>query len=113
MIHHFGFGWMIIDGRRYTSDLIIYPDGRIVDLWVRMSGHTLSRQDIAELIENKPDVIIAGTGVSGLVIPEKELESLLSKKGIVFIPAPNQKAVELFNQLSSKKSVGACFHLTC
>jgi len=113
MIDNFGFGWIVIDGRKYTSDLIIYPDGSIVDSWRRMSGHRLSWVDISELIENKPDVIIAGTGVHGLVRPEKELESMLSKKGMAFMAMSNQKAVEHFNELSLKKRIGACFHLTC
>jgi len=31
----------------------------------------------------------------------------------VFFAAPNKEAVELYNELASKKRVGACFHLTC
>ncbi len=113
MIDNLGFGWSVIDGKNYTSDLVIYPDGSIVDSWRRISGHRLSSEDIAQLIENRPDVIIAGTGVNGLVRPEKELEALLSKKEIAFMADQNKKAMELYNQLNPKKKVGACFHLTC
>ena len=113
MINSCSFGFMVIDGRNYNSDLIIYPDGRIVDSWHRKKGHRLSTDDIRELIETDPDVIIAGTGTSGLVVPEKELKKLLSEKGIQFIHAPNQEAIELYNDFSLKKRVGACFHLTC
>jgi hypothetical protein len=107
------FGSIVIDGRKYTSDLIIYPDGRVVTYWRRKRGHRLSSDDINGLIASQPEVIIAGTGVYGLVKPEKDLQKMLQKRGIKFSPARNKKAMELFNELSSKKRVGACFHLTC
>ena len=107
------FGSIVIDGNKYTSDLIIYPDGPVVTSWRRKRGHWLSSDDISELIDSQPEVIIAGTGVYGLVKPEEDLQKMLQKKGIEFFPARNKKAMELFNELSSKKRVGACFHLTC
>jgi hypothetical protein len=112
-INTFGFGSIVIDGKQYTSDLIIYPDGHVVTSWRRKGGHRLSADDIVELVDSQPEVIIAGTGVNGLVKPEKTLQETLKKKSIEFLAAPNQKAMELFNDLSSKKRVGACFHLTC
>jgi hypothetical protein len=113
MIEAFSFGTMMIDGKSYTSDLIIYPDGEVRDSWFRKRGHRLLREDMAGLIEAGPEVIVAGTGVSGGVIPDKKLGILLSQRGIVFFAAPNNEAVELYNELASKKRVGACFHLTC
>jgi len=107
------FGSIVIDDRKYASDLIIYPDGRVKTSWRRKKGHRLSRDDINGLIASQPEVIIAGTGVYGLVKPEKDLQKMLQKKGIEFFPARNKKAMELFNELSSKKRMGACFHLTC
>ena len=107
------FGIIVINGKTYKSDLIIYPDGHITDSWRRKSGHTLLIDDIDGLIQYGPEVIIAGTGHSGLVKPEKGLEKILSDLGIQFISAPNQEAVELYNNMGSKKRVGACFHLAC
>ena len=113
MIETSSFGSIVIDGKKYTSDLIIFPDGHVRDSWRRKSGHRLSIDDITRLIETDPDVIIAGTGVNGLMIPDIALEEFLSQKGIMFIQAPNQRAIELYNESVLKKSVGACFHLTC
>ena len=113
IIDTFAFGSIVIDGRKYTSDLIIYPDGRVVTYWRRKRGHRLSSDDINGLIASQPEVIIAGTGVYGLVKSEKDLQKMLQKRGIEFFPARNKKAMELFNELSSKKRIGACFHLTC
>jgi hypothetical protein len=112
-IDTFAFGSIVIDGNKYTSDLIIYPDGRVVTSWRRKRGHRLSSDYINGLIASQPEVIIAGTGVYGLVKPEKDFKKLLQKRGIEFFQARNKKAMELFNELSSKKRIGACFHLTC
>ncbi|MBU4185615.1 MAG: hypothetical protein KKI12_01150 [Proteobacteria bacterium] len=113
MIESYSFGSIVVDGKKFTSDLIIYPDGRIEASWWRKAGHRLAIDDIDELIKSGPEVIVAGTGSSGLMKPEKELEKLLQQKGIEFISVLSRKAVEIYNDLSSKKNVGACFHLTC
>ncbi|MDI6688473.1 MAG: MTH938/NDUFAF3 family protein [Desulfobacterales bacterium] len=107
------FGVIVIKGKQYNSDLIVYPDGHIEDSWYRRKGHSLSLDDIGKLVESKPEVIIAGTGVSGLMRPEVGLDKALLKKGIEFIAQPNQKAMKTYNELSSIKKIGACFHLTC
>jgi len=113
MIDDCTFGRIVVNGKEYTSDLIIYPDGHIEDHWWRKSGHRLSSGDIDKLIQSKPDVIVAGTGVSGLMKPEQTLEKLLHQQGIKFIAEPNKKAMKIFNKLLSKERVSACFHLTC
>ena len=107
------FGVIVIDGKKHTSDLLIYPDGHIMKPWWRKSGHRLSSDDIKELVESEPEFIIAGTGVSGHVRPDKTLEKILRQKGITFIAAPNHDAMRHYNEISQKKRVGACFHLTC
>ena len=112
-IDTFTFGSIVIDGNKYTSDLIIHPDGPVVTSWRRKRGHWLSSDDINGLIASQPEVIIAGTGVYGLVKPEKDLQQMLQKKRIEFFAARNKKAMEHFNELSLKKRIGACFHLTC
>jgi len=113
MINTCSFGSIIIDGKKYTSDLIIFPDGHIADSWRRKNGHILSIDDIKILIETEPETIITGTGASGLMRPENGLEKTLATKGIDFSAAPNRQAIVLYNELVSKKRVGACFHLTC
>ncbi|MBW1697078.1 MAG: hypothetical protein JRH18_06760 [Deltaproteobacteria bacterium] len=113
MIESFCFGTLVIDGKTYTSDLIIYPDGRIVDAWWRKSGHLLTIEDIDELIQSQPDVIVAGTGVHGYMKPDDHLNRLLNRKKITFIADKNELAIKQYNSLSQNKRVGACFHLTC
>ncbi len=107
------FGSIVIDGKKYSSDLIIYNDGRVVDSWWRKKGHILSAADIVELVESKPEVIVAGTGINGLMHPEDGLSDFLSQKGIKFLYGPNQKAIKMFNENVLRSKAGGCFHLTC
>jgi len=113
MIESISFGSITIDGKTFSSDLIVYPDGRVIDSWWREKGHRLSRGDITALIAAEPDVIIAGTGIYGLMKPETELRDFLKDKGIEFLAAKNKDAMVLYNQRVQSQRVGACFHLTC
>lgn len=112
-IDRVAFGSLVIDGRLYHSDLVIYPDGRVMEGWRRERGHRLSMEDMEELVGTRPEIIVAGTGMQGLVKPEPDLEERLEAKGIRLLAASNERARELFNELPPNKRVGACFHLTC
>lgn len=108
------FGSLVIDGRKYTDDLIIHPDGRIDLPWRRQAGHRLSKTDLTDLLNRHPASIIAGTGMSGLMRPDKELQELLLREGVEFLAAPNPQAIKLFNERAARnRQVAACFHLTC
>ncbi|MFC1523631.1 Mth938-like domain-containing protein [Thermodesulfobacteriota bacterium] len=113
MIESFSFGEIIINGRNYKSDLIIYPHGRVMGSWWRKEGHRLFSGDISELIDSKPEIIVIGTGASGLMQPTEELLASLKECRIECIIQPTQNAMDIFNSLFPEKKVGACFHLTC
>ena len=107
------FGLIVIDGKQYTSDLMIFPDGRVKDGWWRKSGHGLEMDDIRDLLASSPEVLVVGTGVNGLMKPAAGLAEALAENGTELIPLPNEAAVALFNELAPGKKVAACFHLTC
>jgi hypothetical protein len=113
MIDSFAFGSMVIDGINYHSDLIVFPDGRVRGSWRRIQGHVLSQQDIEVLVKTEPTVIVAGSGVNGLMKPEPGLEDFLTEKNIRFVIGPNHQAVQWYNDMYERQKVGACFHLTC
>lgn len=113
MIEAFAFGTMTIDGRQYTSDLIIYPDGTVQDGWWRSRGHSLCRDDITGLLAKKPQIVIAGTGVNGRMKPDAHLNAYLAEQGIEFLVGNNDVAVKWYNELKASGNVGACFHLSC
>ena len=113
LIDSYNFGKMVISGREYTADLIIYPDGRIQDSWWRRGGHRLALADIRELVEAAPEIIVVGTGAFGLMKPEADLQSCLREEGIELIARPTGEAARIYRENSREKRVGACFHLTC
>lgn len=113
MIESFSFGQIVINGVKYDTDVLIYPDERVTDSWWRKEGHKLSIGDIQPLLETGPDIMVAGTGMNGMMKPETELIDYLKKRGIQLIAFQNSKAVEQYNILIHEKKIAACFHLTC
>ena len=111
-IERYSFGSITIDGRTYTSDVIIYPE-RVDASWWRKEGHNLNIVDLKDVINAKPDVLVVGTGSPGLMKVPKETLSHLESKGIEVHVSLTAKAVELLNKLQSSKKVIAAFHLTC
>ena len=109
----YSFGRLTIDRETFTKDVIIFPDGRILSPWWRKQGHRLEQADIEALISSRPEVIIVGTGHSGLMKPAQELTRFLADSKIELIVQRTGQAVETFNDLAPAKKVGACFHLTC
>jgi hypothetical protein len=107
------FGSLVINGKTYRDDLIILPDGKILKPWWRKRGHQVNMEDLQELIDSSPEIIVVGTGVSGRVVPAKNIEADLAKLSIKFIALPNEKAINVFNQLAAEKRTGGGFHLTC
>lgn len=112
-IDNFSFGSLVINGKTYTDDLIILPSGEIRKPWWRKHGHQVKMDDLQELIDSSPEIIVIGTGVNGMVIPDKNLQEDLSKLAIEFIAEPNQEAIKVFNRLDPGKRTGGGFHLTC
>jgi hypothetical protein len=111
-IEAYSFGKMIVDGHAYTNDLILYPDS-IQTSWYRQKGHGLSINDISEVIERKPDVLVVGTGASEQLHISEETTQKLLDFGIEIVAAPTDRAVKYYNRLKSKKHTIGAFHLTC
>ncbi len=111
MIDEFRFGEIVIEGKAFHSDVIIFPD-RVQDGWWRREGHRLLPEDLAEIVQEKPEVLIVGTGFSGLKVPlptRRYVESL----GIELIVIETERACSTFNALSQKERVIAALHLSC
>ena len=47
-IDSYQFGEIVISGKEYSSDVIIFPD-RVIDNWWRETGHELCLEDITEV----------------------------------------------------------------
>jgi len=112
MIESYAFGRMDVDGRPYTSDLIIFAD-RINDSWWRKTGHSVCLEDIEDVFKEKSEVLVIGTGFYGLVKVEEEVKSHAQSQGIILVIKKTEKAVQSFNTFASKKKTIGAFHLTC
>ncbi len=116
MITSYTFGKMTIETRSFSSDLIIFPNGSIRDNWYRRSGHLLEMADLRTLVDEKPDLIITGTGAYGRMALEPALESELEILGIKIQAMATPEAVALYNKMiqdAPSQGISACFHLTC
>jgi hypothetical protein len=111
-IEKYHFGRVVIEGRTYTSDVIVYAD-RVTSNWWRREGHELSVEDLTDVFREKPDVLVVGTGSPGLmrILPETRLR--LEEEKIELIAKPTEEACALFNVLQTKREAVACLHLTC
>ena len=112
MIDSYGFGRIVIDGESYSSDVVIYPN-RVDGNWWRKEGHSLHIEDLSEIVEESPEVLVLGTGDPGLLKVRPEADALLRSKGIELIAEPTKRACERYNELSKTKKVIAALHLTC
>lgn len=110
-IDGYHFGQVIINGQKYTSDVIIFPE-RVVSWW-RERGHTVAPSDLREAIAAQPQVLIIGTGAYGAVRVLPEVEKMLSSQGIRLIALPTGDACERYNRLRDTQRVVAALHLTC
>jgi hypothetical protein len=115
LIESYDFGSITINGRKYTSDVVVFPE-RVIDDWWRKEGHRIYVEDLKEILnrEPKPEMLVVGTGYYGIVKIPPEVETILESQGIDLLAQPTKEACQTFNKLlkSNKQVVGA-FHLTC
>ena len=64
-IDSYSFGVMKVGGTEYRGDLIVFPD-KVKSSWWRKEGHSLTIEDLDDILAFKPEVLIVGTGASGL-----------------------------------------------
>ena len=112
IVDSYQFGLIVVNGKRYTSDVIIFPD-RVRDNWWKKRGHQLCLEDIAEVIAENPEVLIVGTGASGLMKALPEVEQSLEARDIKLIAEPTDEACQIYNQLCHSQRVVAALHITC
>ncbi len=108
-IKTYSFGKMTINNKTYTNDLKII-NGQIKSNWWRNKGHELSVDDIDDIMEQKPEKLVIGTGNSGQMSVPNDVREEIKNKGIELIIKKTPKAVEEFNRI---ENTAGAFHLTC
>jgi hypothetical protein len=113
-VESYDFGRIAIDGKGYTSDIIVSSEGIIKSNWWRNESHTISKGDVEEILNFNPEIVVFGLGYHGRVRVEREVESLLRQNGIWIEKLRSKEAVKRFNDLlEQKKRVVLAIHLTC
>ncbi len=113
MIEKYDFGHVVINGQTYTSDVIILPD-RVFSSWWRQEGHQLAPADLDEVIAAQADVLVVGTGYSGLMRVLPETEAYLAEQNIQLVAEHTTDACQTYNRLlRAGRNVVAALHLTC
>ncbi len=112
IIDSYQFGQVVVSGKKYTSDVIIFPD-RVRDNWWRKTGHQLCLKDITGVITESPEVLVVGTGASGLMKVLPEVERGVETEGIKLIVEATDKAYHTYNRLCRSQRAIAALHITC
>jgi len=112
IIDSYQFGLIVVNGKKYTSDIIIFPDS-VKDNWRRKTSHQLRLDELAEVITENPEVLVVGTGASGLMKVLPEVQQTVEAQDIKLITEPTNEACNIYNQLCQSQRVVAALHLTC
>ncbi len=105
------FGEIEINKKTYFSDMVVWWDGK---LEYREKSHNFTISDFLELAEKKPEIIVVGTGINGIVRILAEAEQAAEEKGIEIFKELSPKAAEMFNGfVADKKKAVALIHSTC
>lgn len=107
------FGSMDVGGHTYTRDLIVFPH-KVISGWWRKEGHLLGVEDLCQVLQFNPEVLVVGTGAYGFMAIAEPVSAILKERGIELFAAATPKAYKVFNEhiQAGRKVVGA-FHLTC
>ena len=113
MIEEFSFGRIVVDGVTYTSDIKIVQ-GRVVLDWWRKKGHSVGIEDVQDILESKPSILVIGKGQPGMMRSSKSLRKFLEKNEIELIEEKTSQAITTYNSLlQQEKEVSAGFHISC
>ena len=96
IIDSYQFGLVVVDGKKYMWDVIIFPD-IVRDNWGRKTGHQLCLEDITGVITDNPEVLVVGTGASGLVEVLPDVQQAAQSRRIKLIVETTDKACRTYN----------------
>ena len=86
-IDSYRFGAIVINGRRHSQDVIIYPD-RVHGNWWRKTGHCLAPEDLREVFQDPPEVLVVGQGSAALMKVPAETRRKLELARVEVIAEP-------------------------
>ncbi len=116
-IDAFNFGFIVVDGKQYVSDVLILSDGSVTDRDAsrgRTGSHFVSKNEIERLLRMQPDALIIGCGTNWMVKLSEDATIFLEQSNYIPILLSSPLAVEKYNKLvAEQKRVAAIIHVTC
>lgn len=111
------FGSIVVEGKKYRRDILIFADGTVKKRksgFLMFGSHKIKKQELEELSQGQPEIIIVGTGTNGAARVVPEVESWAKGKNLSLLVQPSYDAVARLNELGEqKKKVAALIHITC
>ena len=96
-IEAYSFGTITIDGKTYHKDIILFPDS-VRPNWRRKEGHSLLIEDLQEVIEYRPEILIVGTGAYGVLQVPAVTKKALKKLDIELVEKHTSAALNFITQ---------------
>lgn len=120
MIEEYHFGSITVDGKIYAYDVEVGWTGEVLS-WRRKESHIIDVEDVKRAVEQKPEVIIIGTGESGIARVTEDAQNFIKTNGIELIVDKTEEATRTFNivceesleEEGKQRKVIGLFHLTC
>ncbi len=116
-VDSFGFGSIVIEGKKYRRDVFLLPDGTVRPrkggFWM-FGSHNIKKDEIEELSQAGAEVAVVGTGTSSKAKVAEEAESFAREANLELLELPSHDAVQKLNELLDQgKKVAALIHITC
>lgn len=110
-IDFYDFGHIVVDGRAYDYDIIIF-EGTVLR-WTRRQSHLLEIEDLREALRESPDIVLIGNGYNGLMKVPDQVIYAIGAQGIEVIVEKTTEVVRRFNELPKSRRAIAALHITC
>ena len=111
------FGSVVVEGKRYRRDILISADGTVKKRkggLLMFGSHDIKKQELEELSQGQPDVIIVGIGTDGTAHLAPEVESWAKANNVNLLVQPSCDVPAKINEFAEhKKRVAALIHITC
>ena len=112
MIDSYRFGSFVIDGKQYSCNIRLIGN-RYAGTW-NHGPHIVRIEHVKDLVNDKPEIIIIGTGAFGTLKVPIGVQEYIRSKGIKVVIQRSGEAINTYNELIKKgKKVNALMHNTC
>ena len=111
------FGSIVIEGKKYSRDILIFADGTVRKRkggFLMFGRHEIKTRELEELSHGQPEVIVVGTGTDGAAHIAAEAEGWAKANSVSLLVQPSYDAIVRLNGLAEqKKKVAGLIHIAC